>query len=163
MGLDMYLTGKRYMASWVDQADTEKQSAIQTLFPELIGLQGAHGDSGSPVREVRIEAGYWRKANAIHDWFVKNVQDGKDECQTHDVSREDLAELKTLCERAIAARGRDFEEETSEDILPTAGGFFFGATEYNDWYYDNLADTIIIVDRCLALPDAWEFEYCSSW
>ena len=130
MGLDMYLTGKRYMASWVDSADTEKQSAIQTLFPELANLPGAHSDN--PVREVRIEAGYWRKANAIHDWFVKNVQDGKDECQPHYVSRERLMELKTLCERAIAARGRDFEEETSEDILPTAGGFFFGATEYNE-------------------------------
>ena len=162
MGLDMYLTAKRYMSDWVDAGDAEKQTAIQMLFPELSGLQGHFGD-GSPVKEVRIEAGYWRKANAIHDWFVKNVQNGEDECQPHYVSREDLAELKTLCERAIAARGRDFEEETSEDILPTASGFFFGGTEYNDWYYDNLADTIMIVDRCLALPDAWEFEYYSSW
>ena len=161
MGLDMYLTGKRYMATWIDEADAERQTAIQTLFPELADMQTQF--EGSVVKEIRIEAGYWRKANAIHDWFVKNVQDGKDECQPHYVSREQLAELKTLCERAIAARGRDFEEETSEDILPTANGFFFGGTDYDDWYYDNLAQTIEIADRCLALPNAWDFEYCSSW
>jgi hypothetical protein len=161
MGLDMYLTGKRYMATWIDEQDTERQSAIQILFPELANMQ-SHFD-GSVVKEVRIEAGYWRKANAVHDWFVKNVQDGEDQCRPHPVGREQLAELKSLCEKAIAARGRDFEEETSEDILPTASGFFFGTTEYDDWYYDYLAHTIGIVDRCLALPDSWEFEYCSSW
>jgi hypothetical protein len=161
MGLDMYLTGKRYMASWIDEADAERQSAIQILFPELADMQTQF--KGSVVKEIRIEAGYWRKANAIHDWFVKNVQDGEDQCRPHPVSREQLAKLKSLCEKAIAARGRDFEEETSEDILPTASGFFFGTTEYDDWYYDYLAHTIEIVDRCLALPDSWDFEYCSSW
>jgi hypothetical protein len=161
MGLDMYLTGKRYLSKWAPEQDTERQSAIQILFPELADMQSQF--DGSVVKEVCIEAGYWRKANAIHDWFVKNVQDGEDQCRPHPVSREQLAELKSLCERAIAARGRDFEEETSEDILPTASGFFFGTTEYDDWYYDYLAHTIEIVDRCLALPDSWDFEYCSSW
>jgi hypothetical protein len=162
MGLDMYLTGKRYMATWIDEADAERQTAIQTLFPELANIPSTFGDR-SPVREIRIEAGYWRKANAIHNWFVHNVQGGEDKCRPHPVSREQLTELKVQCERAIGARGRDFEEETSEDILPTANGFFFGTTEYDDWYYATLAQTIEIVDRCLAMPDAWEFEYCSSW
>jgi hypothetical protein len=161
MGLDMFLTGKRYMSTWIDEQDTERQSAIQILFPELAEMHNQF--DGPVVKEVRIEAGYWRKANAVHDWFVKNVQDGEDQCRPHPVSREQLVELKSLCARAIAARGRDFEEETSEDILPTASGFFFGTTEYDDWYYDYLTNTIEIVDRCLALPDSWEFEYCSSW
>ena len=161
MGLDMYLTGKRYMATWIDEADAERQTAIQILFPELADMQTQF--EGSVVKEIRIEAGYWRKANAVHNWFVQRVQGGEDECRPHPVSHEQLAELKAQCERAIGARGRDFEEETSEDILPTANGFFFGTTEYDDWYYATLAQTIEIVDRCLAMPDAWDFEYCSSW
>jgi len=48
------------------------------------------------------ELGYWRKANAIHAWFVKNVQNGIDECQEANVTREQLTELKSLCERVIA-------------------------------------------------------------
>lgn len=162
MGLDMYLTGKRYLSQYYGDADVEKQTAIQILFPELANIQGHFGD-GSPVKEVRIEAGYWRKANAIHDWFVKNVQDGEDECRPHPVYREQLIDLKRLCERAIAARGAEFESETAADILPTTSGFFFGSTEYDDWYYEYLKHTVEIVDRCLALPDNWDFEYCSSW
>ena len=28
---------------------------------------------------------YWRKANAIHGWFVKNAQQGIDDCRTYSV------------------------------------------------------------------------------
>ena len=155
MGLDMYLIGKRYMASWVDSADTERQSAIQTLFPELASLPKGHGNN--LVREVHIEVGYWRKANAIHDWFVKNVQDGEDKCQPHYVSREHLEQLRSLCEQVWADPSR------AEKLLPTAKGFFFGDTSYDENYLDDLRHTVDIIDRCLTLPDAWDFEYCSSW
>ena len=33
--------------------------------------------------ETHEEVGYWRKANAIHGWFVRNVQNGKDDCGTN--------------------------------------------------------------------------------
>ena len=156
MGLDMYLTGKRYMASWYDEHDDEKRTAIQIMFPELVSFPASHGDP-SPVREVRIEVGYWRKANAIHDWFVKNVQDGEDECQPHYVSREHLEQLRSLCEQVWADPSR------AEQLLPTAKGFFFGDTSYDENYLDGLRHTVDIIDRCLTLPDAWEFEYYSSW
>jgi len=163
MGLDQYLYRREYVSAYSYKQDSNEAKREANIYNEIIRNFGVERCEDAPHLYVDMCVGYWRKANAIHDWFVKNVQDGKDECQPHYVSREQLAELKTLCERAIAARGRDFEEETSEDILPTTNGFFFGGTEYDDWYYDNLADTIMIVDRCLGLPDAWEFEYCSSW
>ena len=47
MGLDMYLTGKRYMSKFYNETDTEKQSAIQILFPELDGLVGNFGERGN--------------------------------------------------------------------------------------------------------------------
>jgi hypothetical protein len=161
MGLDMYLTGKRYMSAWVDADDAEKQAAIQRLFPELAEMR-SHFE-GSPVKEIRVDAGCWRKANAIHDWFVQNVQDGEDACEPHAVSRAQLAELRSLCERTIAARSGPDGELTAQDLLPTANGFFFGSTDYSDWYYEQLAQTVAIIDRCLALPPSWDFEYCSSW
>ena len=37
--------------------------------------------------------GYWRKANAVHNWFVDNVQDGNDGCKHYWVSKEDLQKL----------------------------------------------------------------------
>ena len=47
--------------------------------------------------------GYWRKANAIHKWFVDNVQDGIDDCDYHnEVTKEILEDLLDTCEKVIA-------------------------------------------------------------
>lgn len=156
MGLDMYLTGKRYISKHFNEGDTERAEAIQKLFPELSGKAGRWGDA-SPVKEVQIEAGYWRKANAIHDWFVKNVQEGIDECDPHYVSRQALAELKAVCEQVIE------NPKLGPSLLPTANGFFFGSTDYGEYYIDDLKQTVQIINDALDLPDSWEFEYRSSW
>lgn len=47
--------------------------------------------------------GYWRKANAIHKWFVENVQDGEDNCEEYDVSLEKLRDLLETCMKVIKA------------------------------------------------------------
>ena len=156
MGLDMYLTGKRYMSKMFREEDDAKQAAIQELFPELKGKAGRWGDS-SPVKEVCIEAGYWRKANMIHEWFVQNVQGGEDECRPHYVAREQLQELKALCQEVLADKSK------AAELLPTASGFFFGGTDYDEWYFQDLEQTVKIIDGCLELPLDWEFEYRSSW
>ena len=156
MGLDMYLKGKRYISNHFNDGDSERAEAIQKQFPELEGLAGRWGDA-SPVTGVDIDVGYWRKANAIHDWFVKNVQGGEDECRPHHVSREDLTALKDVCEQVLA------NKKLARDLLPTASGFFFGSTEFDQYYFQDLEQTVEIVDRCLALPLAWDFEYRSSW
>ena len=156
MGLDMYLTGKRYLSKYFNKGDEAVAEAIAEKFPELKGRAGRFGDA-SCVKEIQIEAGYWRKANAIHDWFVKNVQGGEDECRPHYVSREQLEELKALCQEVLANRKR------AAELLPTAQGFFFGNTDYDEWYFQDIETTIQIIDDCLALPASWEFEYRSSW
>ena len=156
MGLDMYLTGKRYISKHFNEGDTERAEAIQKLFPELEGKAGRWGDA-SPVKEVQIEAGYWRKANAIHKWFVDNVQGGTDDCGNYYVSRDQLQELKKLCEKVLAFR------HLAVECLPAQSGFFFGSTDYDDWYFQVLEVTIKIIDDCLSLPNSWDFEYRSSW
>ena len=156
MGLDMYLNAKRYISKHFNEGDTERAEAIQKLFPELADIKGRWGDE-SPVKEVTIDIGYWRKANAIHDWFVKNVQGGEDECKPHYVSREQLVELKDTCTEVLENKTR------AKELLPTTSGFFFGSTEYDQYYFDDLTDTVAIVEKCLLLPTSWEFEYRSSW
>ena len=156
MGLDMYLSAKRYISKHFNEGDTERAEAIQKLFPELADMAGRFGDA-SPVKEVSIDAGYWRKANAIHDWFVRECQGGVDECQATRISRDDLRSLKELCEQVLKKRS------SAGELLPTTSGFFFGSTDYSEYYFDDLETTVEIIDRCLALPDSWEFEYQSSW
>ena len=108
---------------------------------------------------VTAEAAYWRKANAIHAWFVDNVQDGEDDCGHYPVYREQLAELADVCDKVLE------DPSQANELLPTQSGFFFGSTEYDEWYRRNLEYTR---DRIRALLDnpqleGWEFQYHSSW
>lgn len=39
------------------------------------------------------QVGYWRKDDELHDWFVANVQGGKDDCGYYEVTKEHLERL----------------------------------------------------------------------
>ena len=147
MGLDMYLNAERYLWS---HEEGDKQ--ISENIGQLIGLP-----TDGKVKTITVEAGYWRKSNQIHNWFVANVQEGKDECQDSYVSREQLKELREVCQKVLD------NNELAEQLLPTASGFFFGGTEYDQWYFNDIEETIKIIDNALLMPDQWDFNYRSSW
>jgi hypothetical protein len=154
MGLDMYLSAKKYMSKYFDPADSDKIAEINKLF----GLQGEEdGDYGA--QEVTFRVAYWRKANAIHDWFVKRCQDGVDECQETYISREQLQELIDLCKDVIA------NPKKASATLPTASGFFFGGTDYDDYYIQDLQYTAERLEKILKDPalERADFYYQSSW
>lgn len=145
----MYLTAKRYLSEYNDQ-DKVISSKIMPNFPELAETQ--------TIQEVTVRLGYWRKANAIHRWFVEHVQDGTDDCGKYLVSREQLQELRDTCERVLAFR------ELATAQLPPGGGFFFGNTDIDEGYYQDLERTRITMDAALALSSGdWDIEYHSSW
>lgn len=149
MGLDMYLYAKRYLMRYpAGNPDTQIANEIAEI---------AAVPKGFDVKEIKVEAGYWRKANAIHKWFVDTVQQGKDDCGNYYVSRERLTELRNTCKRVL-----DFKH-LAEGQLPTQGGFFFGTTEYDEEYYNDLAYTVEAIDHALTLTNDWDFEYHSSW
>jgi hypothetical protein len=102
------------------------------------------------------EIGYWRKANAIHKWFVDNTQDGKDECQISDVSIEQILVLYNLCKKVLKNPKRYF------DLLPPQEGFFFGGIDYSDYYIEYVKDTKKILKKCLNNP-LEKYQYQASW
>ena len=136
---------------------------------EKIRVLGLAGLDRKRLKYISQEVGYWRKANAIHSWFVANVQNGEDDYRAYEVSKADLSTLKEVCVEMLKYKPN--AEKLSdkkvvkkiEKLLPTANGFFFGSDEYDRWYFEALENTIEIVDRCLKLPSGWYFEYCSSW
>lgn len=150
MGLDMYLHAKRYLWSYRDESEDK---TIATEIQKIAKIPESF-----EVQEIIIKAGYWRKANQIHRWFVENVQSGNDDCGHYYVSRQDLIDLRDLCKEVLENR------ELAATQLPTTSGFFFGTTEYDDWYYQDLSETIEIIDKALTLDQhQWDFEYHSSW
>lgn len=105
------------------------------------------------------EVGYWRKANQIHRWFVQNVQNGVDDCGEYKVTEEQLIELRDTCNQVLN------DHSLAEELLPAQSGFFFGNTDYDDWYYNDLENTVKIIDEILenkqyCLDDLY---YSSSW
>jgi hypothetical protein len=155
MGLDMYLNAKRYLSDY-NEADLAKKREMMNLFPELAVYLTQ--ENGHPIKEITASVGYWRKANAIHGWFVQEVQEGEDDCNEYYVSREKLEELKNLCEQVLANRS------LAAKLLPSTSGFFFGGTEYDDSYFSDLELTVEIVNDTLLLSDKdWNFYYQSSW
>ena len=102
--------------------------------------------------------GYWRKANSIHAWLVKNVQSGKDDCGKYYVTRKKLETLKLTCEYVL----KDLTK--AEELLPPQQGFFFGSQHIDEGYKYDLEKTVEIIGRCLSDKfKNWDFYYQASW
>jgi hypothetical protein len=190
MGLDMYLE-KCDRRAWgfkdldIDDIKENKPALYGEIKPYL-HERGKYCHWESIFEEV----GYWRKANAIHKWFVENVQDDVDDCTYYEVSKEKLEELLGICktikskcrmEKGYIKNGETLnggvwcpimEEgeyianpEIAEELLPTRGGFFFGSTEYDQWYMEDIEKTIDILTKALETTnfDMEMIVYSSSW
>ena len=147
MGLDMYLNAKRFL--WHNE--DELANKIAEHLPEI---------NGKRVKEITIEAMYWRKSNMIHKWFVDNVQDGTDDCGTYEVSRDKLKELVDIITEVLA------KKSNASKLLPNTAGFFFGSQDYDKYYFEDLKDTKEVLEGLLnneELNKHWYFEYHSSW
>lgn len=154
MGLDMYLycNSKKVCQEVNDMHDDWEG-----------GYQATHG--------IAI---YWRKANAVHKWFVDNVQGGEDDCGTYEVSVDQLARLHDICKEIIdnsklvdgdIVNGYTFEDgeripimekgqyiedtKLAEELLPTQEGFFFGGTAYDQYYWWDIQYTMQKLEKLL--------------
>lgn len=151
MGLDMYLTAEIYVSEYFEGG--------KEILEDLKKLDLTKRLNGKQIKKISVEVGYWRKANEIHKWFVDNVQDGVDDCKRSYVSREQLQELLDIVERVLA------EPELGPELLPTEGGFFFGGTDYDEFYIQDLEETKKIIQNILndSVFNGWDFYYQSSW
>ena len=107
---------------------------------------------------------YWRKQNAIHKFFVDEVQDSIDNCAMYWVSIETLDKLKTRCENVL--NNPSFENAMA--VLPTQGGFFFGGTDLTndfemEYYLDGLKYTVEVLNELLDNNSYEYYYYNSSW
>src|SRR5580704_192253 len=121
MGLDMYLKASKYVGGWEHFGETER--ALYASLVSQVGLPGFRCEN-SPSAEISVNVAYWRKANQVHAWFVREVQEDRDECQEAYVEREKLVELRDLCKSLFDSK----DSERAAKELPPASWFFFGGT-----------------------------------
>lgn len=187
MGLDMYFYKKSYVKNWEHTPDDKKHKVT-------VKMNNKVRKDIKPERITNIieEVAYWRKFNALHNWFVQNCANGVDNCEEVYVPKETLKELlsnlkdvktsldaspkKTISVESGWSNGENTymdievfsDTSVADELLPTQGGFFFGDTEYNKWYYNDVVETIKTFEDLLAEEppkDAYsvDYYYQASW
>lgn len=161
MGLDMYLHAKKdiplEVATMMAKADNGKDPwdvEFRDYNNESWMGGTATAKAGETVTAV-ARVGYWRKANAIHGWFVRNVQGGNDNCDEYEVSAEQLRQLRKDCQEALDKGG-------VTDSLKPVEGFLFGSDD-TQGMLDDCEVTIKQIDEVLKKYPDWVYTYQSSW
>lgn len=194
MGLDMFLWEmKKQKGKTFDEVmeikrklDNEEIKGVEKenlkMYMFHTKLENINYEYDSLFKEVY----YWRKANAIHQWFVDNIQNGNDDCEDYRVTQKDLQILidtlrdvyNSLCNKEMITKKvqdgsieyeiKVFKEEDLEiakQLLPTQEGFFFGGTEYDEYYFEQIKDTLNdlqIINECFDFENNYLI-YGSSW
>lgn len=169
MGLDMYLEIRkneyrsRYHKDKGSRLKLEYPKDITEFIPNLTDL--------TISRKTNYEVGYWRKANHIHNWFIQNCADRDecgdpiDDCRPIEITVDKLEELLESCKKVLA------DHSLASSLLPTQSGFFFGPTDYDEYYFKDIEDTIEIIEPVLKFAKhkleikdyVWEVYYQASW
>ena len=119
--------------------------------------------------DTKEEIGYWRKANQIREFFVRECGYGiNSDCEEFFVTRDQLEKLKYICGTLY----KEYEKNgitnklisSCDKYLPTSAGFFFGSTDYDEWYFNDLKETIDIMIEAIDGTD-WDTEevYYYEW
>lgn len=182
MGLDMYLERKTYVKNY-DHTPADRKTTVAVIRNDKLIIKPSN------VSYIVEEVAYWRKANQIHAWFVKNCMNGEDDNGgDHGVSTDQLRELLGLVNTVLEAsklvpgkvtngysysngkkepileEGKLIEDSRiAEDLLPTQSGFFFGSTDYDEYYLADLIETKKQLEPLLAEESDGDYFYSCSW
>lgn len=78
---------------------------------------------------------YFRKVNFIFHYFDVTLGTMQDQWFAF-VTPEDIDGLIDRCDRVLK------NHELAPSLLPTQSGFFFGSTDYDEWYFNDVKDCL---------------------
>ena len=179
----MYLSKKTYVKQWSHNKpeDTFEVSVKKGGVPYL-------GINPERVSYITEEIMYWRKANQIHGWIASNGQEITPDVR-YILEGEQIVELLNTCKKVLELINTssksttqvvggwkdgeqymvdvDVYDNTDEimELLPPTQGFFFGSYEIDDWYKQQIEETIEVLENEInSNTDSYpEYEYYASW
>lgn len=103
------------------------------------------------------EVAYWRKANQIYKFFI-DLDEKAANCHPIKITLGDLKKLRNLCQTILD------DNSKAKELLPPHQGFFFGTYEIDEWYLEDLNNTIKYIDviELMHYPED-EYIFWSSW
>lgn len=158
MGLDMYLFRTKktnHSVKELNALDRYDLSPDDEDVKEFLPLYESKYEDGR--YSIFKEVSYWRKFNALHSWFVTNVQIGIDDCGAYEVTKGHIEDLINTLQDC-------FTQQDASDFMPCSG-FFFGNTLVDEYYWEQVENTLGKMNRLIEDFD-WEKErlfYMSSW
>lgn len=89
---------------------------------------------------------YFRKHNWLLPFFgyVEN-------CTNKVISKDDVELFISAAEKVLEKK----DVETAKELIPTESGFFFGNTEYDEWYFKGIEKDLEEFRNCFANMD-WD-------
>ena len=130
-----------------DLSDIKLAEKIVPLLQKSKELQ-AEITASDPRKEVA----YFRKVNFLMAYF--NYEGN---CEYKPIGKEEIEELIDRCKKVLD------NHELADELLPTTSGFFFGSTDYNEWYFNDVESVRTTFEDMLENVD-WETEvvemYC---
>ena len=129
MGLDIrFEKAKRHRVEETEERlneiEKELENANNSSVKEFNSLQNEY-DELNPWKEVA----YFRKVNFLLPFF-----EYCEDCSRLEIDDYKIDELLFKCKQVLE------DHSLAETLLPTQGGFFFGNTEYNDWYFEDVKE-----------------------
>lgn len=110
--------------------------------------------------EKHRTVGYFRKVNFLVRYFADLGFDVENQIPFY-ITKEQVLELRNRCKSVLE------DHSQAEDLLPTMEGFFFGSTDYDDYYFEDVEQVLKYCEETL-LPmfdelDGRESIYFSTW
>ena len=146
---------KRSLARLAKAKGTEYENVYKTIFPIGIAKYTPYEFQYSkmceyvkPYSEVEKffkgfvdcyyphDDAYFRKVNSVYKFFEHKLED--EECF---VTLSDIEELISRAKEVLK------DHKKADELLPTRSGFFFGSTDYDEYYFDDLKDIITEMEK----------------
>jgi hypothetical protein len=159
MGLDMYIFLVKKTKHTIDELHEldREPNPNDPKIVEFLPLDQPYPDTFKDYYTIFHQVAYWRKFNALHNWFVTHVQVGIDNCAHYELDKDVLIDLlETLLNTK--------SENDPSEMMPVSG-FFFGSTDVDEYYWERIEKAIDEISNLIDNTN-WDKErlfYTSSW
>ena len=132
MGLDMtFYKAKRSKDNETKERFEEIRKALATEYLKSIDERNSKLINELEDEEEKInpwnEVAYFRKVNFLIPFFGY-----EENCSNIEIDKYQVEDLIEACKEVLA------NHDKASFLLPTQAGFFFGSTDYDDWYFDDV-------------------------
>lgn len=142
--------------------ETEEEESREKTYEEMTEEEHKRYSDWLSARpdwdEIAEECGYFRKVNFLLPYFGYG-----ENCSDNEISKGELENLVVACNKVLTAYDKRDEEPEPDDeddaepwedladcYLPTSSGFFFGSTDYDEWYISDVREAKEWAEKLLA-------------